>query len=29
MAVLNFYDDIKLDKVKEVQLHVEKNSTTL
>lgn len=29
MAVLNLYDDIKLDKVKEVQLHVEKNSTTI
>ena len=29
MAVLNLYDDIKLDKVKEVQLHVEKNSKTV
>ena len=29
MAVLNLYDDIKLDKVKEVQLHVEKNSKTI
>lgn len=29
MGVVNLYDDIKLDKVKEIQLHVENNSKTI
>ncbi len=29
MANINLYDEIKLDKVKEVQLHVETNSKTI
>ncbi len=29
MANINLYDEIKLDKVKEVQLHVERNSKTI
>jgi len=29
MAAINLFDEIKLDKVKEVQLHVEKNSKTI
>ena len=29
MATINLYDEIKLDKVKDVQLHIEKNSRTI
>lgn len=29
MSAINLYDEIKLDKVKDIQLHVEKNSQTI